>query len=373
MEISSKVKNNIIKDCNSFFEKYHTLNEYAVKRYHPSLFDRVKKYYSNLRTLRKEIPDLPLDNGSRIWNYNNCCLFLGRTPPEVPHPEGIHLFRGLIKKDCKSIENVISNLFSCLGLPENKKDEMVHQSKEGIYYINNNPFDFTFIILEDRFRGSHFNSSEYAFTKYKKDVSEIVKKNKNPLFLEFYDNFLSTENFEKQLSFGGINLHQTFNIISIDPPTKKNLGYCIMHYNCGEITILESNTHYIDNSKSRGFQLKSMSDFVGELWKVYGFRYFVSESAFGFGQENVRTLLSENVGLFQYLAELYSIPFLAISPKSFKSYVLGDSEADKEATIKWAKEKFKVGKEIQEHEADAIAIAIAFLTNRELINCEELR
>lgn len=358
-KITEKSKNKIVSDCDDFYRENNTLNEIAIKKNLPSLWERIKKYYSDLDSLRKEIPQIPPDNGTRISNYNN--KKLGKNFPKEVNWNSINNSDDLIKSICDYL-TIDKNLIS-----------EINHTKENIANFLLPNFNRCLIVLEDRYRGEDFNKTEHYFNKYKKEVRALISKTKNPLVIEFYNNSITKENIEMQLSVGGINLYDEFKFLSVDPPTKRHLGYSIMEYKKGEVKIIESGTHLVDNTYSRPSQILKMGNFIKEIINKYGVKYFVSESAFGFGQENVRTLLSENVGLFQFLAEYNNVSFITVSPKRFKLYVIGDDKADKQMTIDWSKKRFKLKGIVQEHEADSIAIGISFLSDRELIDLNDFR
>lgn len=356
MKITNSVKDRLIQDCKDFYENFKTLNDISIKKHYSSLSDRVKKYYGDLSVFRKDCNDLPPDNGTRIWTHNNECL----KNKNFPHID--HSVIGPFPDSVESLKNAILDLL-CIN-----EEVEISYSKCGIAHFFLPGFERTVVVLEDEHRGELYNKSNYAFTKYKKDLKDVLKQFKNSIVIEFYDKKIFPKDLFKQLSSAGLSLYSKFRFLSVDPPTKRHLGYCVMEYDNGNIKIIESGTHLIDNTYSRSLQIKVMGDFIEKKLTTYSCSYFISESAFGFGQENVRTLLSENVGVFQYLGELYSVPFITISPKRFKLYVIGDDKADKEKTIRWAKKRFKLKEIVLEHEADAIAIAIAFLTDRELLD-----
>lgn len=360
MKVSDSIKERIIQDCKKFYEQYKTLNEIAVKKHNSSLHDRIKKYYGDLNELRKSVKNLPDDNGTKIWTFNNDLLSRDDFPKQVDWTK---------ISGCKlAIVCLKYALMDFLCVKEENPEKTSFESKNhiGSFYLPN--FNREVIILTDNFRGEEFNKSNYAFTKCKKEFRDLLKKNKDSIVIELHDSKITEQQIRRQLSENGINLYSKFRLLSVDPPTKRNLGYCIIEYDNNSVKRIESGTHLVDHTYSRPFQIKLMADFIEGKIKQHDCKYFVSESAFGFGQENVRTLLSENTGVFQYIAELYSIPFITVSPKRFKLYVLGDDKADKEKTIQWAKKRFKLKEKPQEHESDAIAIAISFLADRELID-----
>lgn len=362
MTISEKVKSKIVEDCNSFYKSNGTFNEISVKKNAPSLHQRIKKYYTEFPCLLKEIPNLPPDKGTRVKNYNNTELLNKHFPGKI--------FLSGIEDKSFPVAYLRDEILDFLMISE---DTETHTSKEGIVSFYLPGFNRWVIVLEDRFRGEHYNKSKYAYNKYTKDFRGLVKKYKDPIVIQLFSEIISEESVKCQLSSQGINLYNDFYFLSVDPPTKRHLGYSVMKYNNGKVKIVESGTHYVDNSFSRQYQILDMYNFIDSLFRDYDCKYFVSESAYGFGQENVRTLLCENVGVFQFIAEYNSISFVTVSPKRFKLYVIGDDKAGKEETIEWSKKTFDLIGDVEEHEADAIAIGIAFLSDRELIDLYEFR
>lgn len=364
--MNDKVIENLKNDCLKFYDKYFTLNEFTIKKYNNSLYTRINKYYGSLEKMRETHKKLPKDNGARFWNYNNICLF--KSPKFIPEelkniPKVNFKFNKSDKiKSLNELHNFLKNFI------------FIHsdflETKSGIQYYDSdsNPFHISIIIVQDCFRDKKFNNSDYAFTKYKKEFNNLNKKLNNVAIIEFYNNEILVKDVIKSFAYGGLNIYKEFNFISVDPPTSRNLGYSIMKYSNNKCTIIESGTFTMDNRAYRGGVLVQMKYFLSEMIEKHDCKYFISESAFGFGDVKVRTLLNENVGIFQLLSELYSMPFIPISPKQFKADVLRDFEATKEDTIEWAISKFGIEHEIIEHEADAIALGLCFLVKRELVD-----
>lgn len=364
--MNDKVIENLKNDCAKFYEEYFTLNEFPLKKYYNSLYTRINKHYGSLDNMRAKIKKLPKDNGARIWNFNNVCLF---KPPRFVPKE----FKELSKADFKFDQNGL--IESIADLHDFLKDFILisgefQVTKSGIHYYesSSNPFNLPVIIVQDNFRDIKFNKNKYSFDKYNKEFRELNKKLGNPCIVEFYDQQILIKDIVKYLSYAGLNICAEFNFISVDPPARRNLGFSVINYNNGKCTIVESGTFTMDNSFYRCGILEQMHQFLCRIIEKYDCEYFISESAFGYGDPKTRTLLNENVGIFQLISELYSVPFIPISPKQFKADVLGNYEATKNDTIEWAVNKFGIEHDIIEHEADAIALGVCFLIKRELVD-----
>lgn len=372
---------NVLKESESFFDKYHTFNQYAVSKHNPKLNKHINSIFPNYKQVISKSPILK-DFGSRIWTHNNICL-------EYPHGKIPKEVVSLIEKKKGGKISLHEEVGKTFVLPGNLEDQIetvedlfkfiqtflnceleIKETKEGAIYAEemSPKFGISIIPLKDEYYHQELHKSIYSYDKYCRGLRSLIKRTSQPVVIEMCDDIL-VRDIMYALLIGGVNFYGNFNFLAIDPPTTSNLGFCVMNYQNGEFKTVESDTFELPGYLHREKTIKSIYEFVERIVSDYWCKAIVSESSFGFGIQKVRTLLSENVGIFRLIAEQYSVPFLTISPKHFKLNVLGDAAADKEKTIKWASKYSdkKIG-EIQEHEADAICIAISYLIDRELIN-----
>jgi len=374
----------IIVDSEKFFDKYLTFNPHAVARYCPNLHKKVLSNFGDYSNFQDKYESFQ-DFGSRIWNYNNICLeyLTGEIPKKIS--DIVEKKYGGKESLKSSIESTFTYSGSLEDLVETEDDlfsfltvflncSLVNlETKNGAKYISeDNPFGISVFPLTDFYYHQEMHKSKSAFEKYCREIRDMIKKSSKPIVVEMCED-LTVKEILNALFRGGVNFYNNFNILAIDPPTSTNLGFCVMNYQNGNFKIVESGTFEIPNYFNREKSVKSIFEFVEKIVSDYWCKVMISESSFGFGVPKIRTLLSENVGIFRLIAEQYSIPFLTISPKHFKSNVLGSAKAGKDETIVWASKYAEKKVDLmREHEADAICIAVSYLIDRELINVPSL-
>jgi len=363
-----KTNQDVIDQSLKFLNQYATFNEHAVKKYNPLLHKHVLSKFDSFENIIKKNKNL-FDSGSRIWNYNNICLSYDKIPKKSLN---------IISKQYENIKEEIKetfvypvNNYICditLDLEDYLNTELnfIHNKFSILYSDNKNKYNANFIILEQDYNFKKENVSNNYYAKYTAYVNGIINKSKFPVVINYVEN-TTIDNIISNLFSGGINIYKNFNFIAIDPPIKTNLGFCVFNYNNGDYKVIESGTLKLKKYHYRGQSLMEMYNLMFEKIKTHKCKAMISESSFGFGVPKIRTLLGENVGLLNFIAEYYNIPFISISPLHFKSIVLGDRNSDKNITIKWVSEM--TGKSgMEEHEADAYTIGIAFMVDRELVN-----
>lgn len=368
-----KTNQDVIEQSLKFLNQYATFNEHAVKKYNPLLYKHVLSKFQSFEKLLKSNKDL-FDSGSRIWNYNNICLSYDKIPKKSLN---------IISQQYKNIKEQIESTFIkpinderigneidfTLTLEDYLNTELnfINNKFHILHSDINNKYNANFIILEKDYNYKKENVSNNHYAKYVAYANGIINKSKFPVVINYVEYQTKIDDIINNLFSCGINVYKNFNFIAIDPPIKTNLGFCVFNYNNGDYKIVESGTLKLNRYHYRGQSLMEMYNLMLEKIKTHKCKAMVSESSFGFGVPKIRTLLGENVGLLNFIAEYYNIPFISISPLHFKSIVLGDRNSDKNLTIKWVSEM--TGKSgMEEHEADAYTIGIAFMVDRELIN-----
>ena len=155
-------------------------------------------------------------------------------------------------------------------------------------------------------------------------------------------------------------------ILSLDPPAKVNLGYCISEIQNDSFSIIKHNTYKIKAKKSAR-KLSEIYDFIVDIIDKENIQLVITEQSMGWGTMYLRKLLNEFSGVMKAASGKTKTEIIEMSPKHYKKVVASNFKAKKpeveKAVCEFLNDTTIVG---SEHEFDAMALAICFYKD----NCD---
>lgn len=144
-------------------------------------------------------------------------------------------------------------------------------------------------------------------------------------------------------------------ILAFDPCSTKNLGWAVLN---NEDLVIYGTEEMTDEAP-----FIQLHQAVQALLLTHNPAIAVMERSIGAGFAPVREKISENTGAIKLSLSLSGVPFESLNTKHCFNVVIGKlnkGEDKKKKTIEYIKNKYKL-KYINEHEADAVLMALAFL------------
>jgi len=179
------------------------------------------------------------------------------------------------------------------------------------------------------------------------------------------------------------DINSVFYVFGFDPPSVKNVGWCVFGvYDDKYAKLIEYGVYQIKNNEDS--RLLELQDFVVDLFsKYYNVKYLCFERAIGQGREYIREKVGENTGVIKLVGISYKADIVGLHPSTVAKIWTGyggtkKGEKLKTRVKKRSKEVFFPDLDYAsilpdgldfEHVADAIAICCAFLLSKEIAIC----
>lgn len=159
-------------------------------------------------------------------------------------------------------------------------------------------------------------------------------------------------------------------VMGIDPASVRNLGLGIV------VADKESRSFRVDvhttvvlpEFKNNGDRLKYTYDKVEAIIKEHNPEILAIELSLGFGNAFVRQNLQESVGVIKMCCSIHGVEVVQEAPTHMKLIIAGSGKATKSDMKKWIKIATKLDKPKTEHEADAVATALTYLIDEDVID-----
>ena len=145
-------------------------------------------------------------------------------------------------------------------------------------------------------------------------------------------------------------------ILSIDPASKKNLGFSIGDFSNGEYRIFKSGTKILDEN----LKFSDAFNFINNCIEEHQINRIIYEQT-QWGVPFVQSQISEIIGVIKLASELNKIEIIPLAPTTVKKTITDNGRANKKEMKNKIEELFPELKNIKsEHEIDAIAIGVAY-------------
>ena len=163
----------------------------------------------------------------------------------------------------------------------------------------------------------------------------------------------------------------TLVVLGIDPASIRNMGAAILEVNTETrvFKVLWHSTVVLPDFKTDGARLTHIHDEFEKIVDKYKPTVLSIEFSRGFGQSFVRQNLQESCGVIKMCCHLNDIEVFEPSPNHMKLVIAGSGKAKKADMKIWVKKIAPdMDKPKTEHEADAVASALTYLIDEDIID-----
>lgn len=160
-------------------------------------------------------------------------------------------------------------------------------------------------------------------------------------------------------------------ILGIDPASIRNMGAAILSVDLESRTfdVPWHSTVILPDFQTDGGRLSHIYDEFQKIVDKYKPSVLSIEFSRGFGKSFVRQNLQESVGVIKMCCNKNGIEVYEPSPSHMKLVIAGSGKAKKTDMKIWVKNIAKdMDKPKTEHEADAVASALTYLIDKDIID-----